>query len=216
VESKYVPYIDLQHEIVDHLASSIEEKQIENPSLSFDLALSEVYSKFPITGFTVIIGEKSSALKRFWIKIFLAFMLRYLKLPKIAIAGCLIYLLHIILHYGFMISPKQLYYVYGILVLASVGYRYNYGFEFSKEFREKHLVTGTYLSFYGVVMYFYIPLYSSIGSSTISEFGYWQSWILSDYLTSIILLLHAYTFVFPMMLKKELQEKYSHINIKLA
>lgn len=218
VKSKYVHYIDVQYEIVDHLASAIEDKQIENPSLSFNRALSEVYSKFPITGFVLMVEEKSKALKKFWMKKFLGFMLSYLKLPKIIIAGFLIYLLHLILHTGFMISPKQLYFVFISLAILSAGYRYKYGFEFSKKFRDKYLVTGTYLSFYiGVwFFYFYIPLNSSIGSGTVSEIGYWQSLILSVYLTSITLLLHAYTFVFPKMLKQELKEKYSHLNIKLA
>lgn len=216
VKSKYVHYIDVQYEIVDHLASAIEEKQGENPSWSFDRALREVYSKFPITGFAIMIVEKSSALKKFWLKKFFGFMLSYLKLPKIIIAGFLIYLLHLILHTGFLISPNQLYIILVLLSLSSALYRYIYGFEFSKEFREKYLVTGTYLSFYGGVwfFYFYMPL-NSIGQ-TVGDFGYWTSLVLSVYITSITLLLHAYTFVFPKMLKNELKEKYSHLNIKLA
>ncbi len=217
VKSKYVHYIDVQYEIVDHLASAIEEKQTDSPSMSFDRALSEVYGKFPITGFAIMIAEKSSALKKFWVKKFLGFMLGYMKLPKIIIAGFLIYLLHLILYNGFLISPKQLYLTLVMLAILSAGYRYKYGFEFSKEFRHNYLVTGTYLSFYVGVWFFYFfaPLHFS-GSQHLEEFGYLQSWILSVYLTSITLLLHAYTFVFPKMLKKELQEKYSHLNIKLA
>ena len=218
VKSKYVHYIDVQHEIVDHLASAIEEKQKEDFSLSFDRALNQVYSKFPITGFVLMVEEKSKALNKFWLKKFLGYMLSYMKLPKIIIAGFLIYLFHLILHFGFIISPEQLYYILVSLTLLSAGYRYKYGFEFSKEFRDNYLVTGTYLSLYSGIwfIYFFIPLYTSIGSSSIIEFGYWQSITLSVYLSTIILLLHAYTFVFPKMLKNELQNKYGHLKIKLT
>lgn len=219
VKSKYVHFIDVQYEIVDHLASAIEEKQEEDSSLSFDRALREVYSKFPITGFVHFVAEKQSALSRYWLKRFLSFMLSYMKLPKIIIAGFLIYIFQLILSTDFLITPKQLYITLVILSFASVIYRYKYGFEFNKEFRDKYLVTGTYLSFYGGIFAFnfYLPFNMSINSAAEVEIlGPLQSWILAVYITIASLWIHASTFVFPEMLKQELTNKYSHLNIKLA
>lgn len=66
VESKYVRYIDVQHEIVDHLACAIEDKMQEQPSLSFESALSQVYSQYPITGFALLVSSKEKALDKYW------------------------------------------------------------------------------------------------------------------------------------------------------
>ena len=46
----YVEYYDLQMELVDHLANSIEEQWKENPKLSFETALNIEFKKFGIFG----------------------------------------------------------------------------------------------------------------------------------------------------------------------
>ena len=120
----------MQHEIVDHLASAIEDVQKADPALSFNKVLNQVYSKFPITGFAVMVLAKESELKRFWVKKFLSFMLSYMKLPKIIIAAFLIFIFQTVLSTGLLINPKQLYFILIILTLCSAAYRYKYGFEF--------------------------------------------------------------------------------------
>jgi len=67
VRSKYVRWVDLQYEIVDHLATAIEDTITEDPTISFDRALQQVYSSFPITGFTNLVAAKQKALHRYWI-----------------------------------------------------------------------------------------------------------------------------------------------------
>ncbi len=219
VKSKYVHYIDVQYEIVDHLASAIEEKQEENPSWSFDRALREVYSKFPITGFAHFVAEKQSALSKYWWKRFLSFMLSYMKLPKVTIAGFLVYFFQLILSTGFLISPLQLYYSLVALSFCSVVYRFKYGFEFKKEFREKYLVTGSYLSYYGGVFsfYLYFPLNMTVNTGQEAVLlSPITSWFMATYIAIALLWIHASTFVFPEMLKQELTNKYSHLNLKIA
>ena len=51
-EAKYVRYRDVRHEIVDHWDSDIENIWLEDPKVSFQKALKQTYSKFPITGVT--------------------------------------------------------------------------------------------------------------------------------------------------------------------
>jgi hypothetical protein len=214
VESKCVQYKDVQHEIVDHLASSIEEKQKEDSSLSFERALNQVYGKFPITGFAQLVEEKSTALNKYWIRKFMNFMFSYLKLPKIIFAGFLIYLIHYILSIGNVINAWQLYIVCVIFLISCLGYRYYFGFEFNKDFRDKYLVTNSYLALFGGIssVYLYAPLYMGFGNYSTSP----KSWIMAIYITIVLLWIHAYTFEFPKMLKQELEEKYNHLNIKLA
>lgn len=83
VKSKYVRYYDVQLELVDHLASAIEEEMNADSNLSFKAGLNKVYSRFPVTGFNNFIQEKTKGLQIFWAKKFFAFALDYFRFPKI-------------------------------------------------------------------------------------------------------------------------------------
>lgn len=80
---KYVRYIDVQIELVDHLASAIEERKIEDSRLGFDEALQKVYSEFPISGFSNLINEKTKSLNIFWLKKLKSYFIGFLNWPKI-------------------------------------------------------------------------------------------------------------------------------------
>jgi hypothetical protein len=66
VKSKYVHYFDLQCELVDHLACAIEEEWELNPTVSFENALTRVYARFPITGFTHFVAEQAKYINGYW------------------------------------------------------------------------------------------------------------------------------------------------------
>ena len=80
-KSKYVRYIDIQHELVDHLATDIEIEMDKNPELSFDKALHNVYAKFPISGFSEYVTQREKAMSRFWFKMIYSQFLKYAGLP---------------------------------------------------------------------------------------------------------------------------------------
>ncbi len=63
-EKKAVRWYDLQLELVDHLASSIEELMNKDTSLSFETALDKVYTNFGIAGFSRVVQEKEVQVKR--------------------------------------------------------------------------------------------------------------------------------------------------------
>ncbi len=70
-EKKMVHWYDLQIEIVDHLASSIEDEMAADSNLTFELALERVYTGFGIFGFAKIVQERQIQLakmakKRWW------------------------------------------------------------------------------------------------------------------------------------------------------
>ena len=58
VKSKYVDYYDVQLELVDHLASEVEQRKAANPAVSFDTALQQVYGGFGIFGFSDVVAAK--------------------------------------------------------------------------------------------------------------------------------------------------------------
>lgn len=61
---KRVRYYDVQIEIVDHLASAIEDRLDREPTLPFHEALRLEYKKYGILGFSKIVTEKIKAKKR--------------------------------------------------------------------------------------------------------------------------------------------------------
>lgn len=71
-KKKLVHYYDLQIELVDHLAASIEEEMERDKKLKFEDALERVYRKFGIFGFSQIVQQKQKQLERLhykrWVK----------------------------------------------------------------------------------------------------------------------------------------------------
>src|SRR5699024_9614735 len=63
----YVEYVDLQTELVDHLANGIEHRWAENPHLDFEENLQREFKKFGVFGFSDIVKEREKAMtKRYW------------------------------------------------------------------------------------------------------------------------------------------------------
>lgn len=84
-ESHRVRYYDLQTEVVDHLATAIEEKWQTNPNLPFQTALNEVYGSFGIYGFGKLEQEKREAIQWKVARNTWQFVKAYLTIPKIGL-----------------------------------------------------------------------------------------------------------------------------------
>lgn len=79
----YVDHYDLQVELVDHLASAIEEQWVQNPELPFKDALWNTFTKFGITGFSKIKEQKQKELRRKYNRMQWHFLLGFFSWPKI-------------------------------------------------------------------------------------------------------------------------------------
>jgi len=86
----YVNYYDVQLELVDHIANAIEEKMNTNKTLSFEIALSEVYTSFGYKGFAGVVEAKEAALSNKNRNLRWELFFKYFTLPKIAFTLCLI------------------------------------------------------------------------------------------------------------------------------
>ena len=63
----YVEYYDVQTELVDHLASSIEAQWQEKREISFEEALQKEFKKFGVFGFSDIAEKRQRAMeKKYW------------------------------------------------------------------------------------------------------------------------------------------------------
>lgn len=60
----FVEWYDLQTELVDHLANSIENQWQENPKISFENALQIEFKKFGVFGFMDVVEKRQAALNK--------------------------------------------------------------------------------------------------------------------------------------------------------
>ena len=88
----YVYHYDLQVELVDHLASSIEEQWESNPELSFEKALYNTFKRFGVTGFSKIKEQKQKELARRYNILLWKYLLEFYRWPKMlmTLAGTMI------------------------------------------------------------------------------------------------------------------------------
>lgn len=79
----YVEWYDLQTELVDHLANSIEAQWQENPKISFEDALQIEFKKFGVFGFMDVVEQRQLALNKRYNKIVWKHFKAFFSIPKI-------------------------------------------------------------------------------------------------------------------------------------
>lgn len=215
VRKKSVPYKDVQFEIVDHLASGMEDLMTEDPSMSKTKALFQIYQQFPITGFTNLIAEKRKSLKKYWKKKFLDYLLEYLKLPKIIILILMFTfcLNGIFAFVNYSISTNQMY-MCAIFFCIIFAIR---TFFLEKEFKRegKFLVLDSYFEASSATMtapHLIFIINAGLHNSNQYDLSGWFGITLSAFFSVWVVILYANSFIFPKMLVKEIQSKYSHLS----
>ncbi|MFT6334967.1 MAG: hypothetical protein ACJATI_001713 [Halioglobus sp.] len=221
VKSKSVHYIDVQFEIVDHLASAIEVEQASDPNLNFNSALQKIYGKFPITGFAMMILAKEEALSQFWEKRFFGAFISNFSYPKMIMSLILSAMIFFGLDFGDSQVANYLSIIMKGSLIGTTVYICSNNFEMNGG-HEKYLFTKTYIQilFAVFIAIFFIPinLVFSEGSQLlqVAELSSFQCWFLTIYYSIAYYFIYAFGFEFPKILKQELKEKYSHLNIKLV
>jgi hypothetical protein len=79
----YVQHYDLQVELVDHLASAIENRWAKQPDLSFEESLHSEFKQFGIYGFSKIKEIKQKELQKKYTRLYQRYFIDFFKLPKI-------------------------------------------------------------------------------------------------------------------------------------
>lgn len=97
LDKKRVKHIDVQHELLDHVASLVEEEMKQDQQITFDTALYKVYKSFGIYGFTKVVEHKSEELRKYWQKKMMRYLIRYFELPRVIITLGLVGLIYVIL-----------------------------------------------------------------------------------------------------------------------
>ncbi len=82
-KKKGVKHYDIQIELVDHIASAIEQKWEDKPELSIAEALPAAYKQFGIYGFTKFQKIKEKALRKKYTQLLWKYIGEFYRLPKI-------------------------------------------------------------------------------------------------------------------------------------
>ncbi len=210
---KRVRYRDVQFEIVDHLASDIEEQMSVDHSLSFESALQNAYSKFPITGFAQFVMQKSEAFSKFWRRHFFSYFLEFLSLPKIVISILLV----TCFYYLFRLQGTS---AFSILYLSLIAFLFFKGFlswgkhRYKIQDQKNFLFLSTYYQQVGSLIYFvvYLPIVVPGTIKFGNEMGFKLSLVTAILLTVYGIIIYACLYVFPHKLESEIKSKYQHLN----
>jgi hypothetical protein len=95
-EKHYVPYYDVQVELVDHLASAIENNWEKTPELSFEKALNDTFKEFGILGFSKIRMTRANELQKKYERMLWQYVGQFYKLPKIILTLALSFMLFLL------------------------------------------------------------------------------------------------------------------------
>ncbi len=79
----YVEWIDLQTELVDHLANDIETIWKEQPNLSYREARDKSFKKFGVFGFMDVVEARGKSLNKKYLKLIWGVFKQYFKLPQL-------------------------------------------------------------------------------------------------------------------------------------
>lgn len=219
VESKYVRFEDLKYELVDHLGSSIEDLQSQDPTMTFDQGLKETYSRFPITGFTNFVEAKQKALSRYWYRILFKNIIEYFKLPKIILLSAMSYFIWLL--FQSLPHAHVLILIYS-LVFISIILNGKRAFVNMKQ-AEKNLFLQSYNSIVGGNMYLILMIpaqglsYSSNPTPFLEiSFNSYLTIGISIFISLSLIISHITLNILPDILKQEVKDKYAHLNINLA
>ena len=215
VQRKGVRYYDVQLELVDHIATAIEQ-QVNDSNESPKESIERELSKWSEDRLDQFINEKEKALKRYWYRRAGSYMLAYFRLPKVvltmALALGLFYLLsdptfYIIWMHRF-ISGSFVLYILFIVLLAFEEYKLSHSYPpplLTLEAYRRTISGGIF-----GISYLFFVLFES---TDIPAHSFWMAFYVSFALSVSIVVMYGSLFVFPSWLKKESLKYYEHLGI---
>jgi len=215
VEKKYVRYIDVQYELVDHLATAIEEELTNDTSIGFQTALDKVYSRFPITGFDQFVTSREKAMEKYWHRKQKTILKQYFTLPKLFMTIMLAIL------FGSLAIINNHFPIWILIALNVVAliYLMIIGFGSNSKQNKKYLVLDRFykvssgLAFVPMACLNFQPVWNVDINADLVFFD-WRYYAVIVFCTLSTLMFHATMFEFPKIIKEEIANKYAHLKIK--
>lgn len=129
-EKKYVDFYDVQIELVDHLASAIEDELRNDQNLTFETALDKVYGRFGIFGFDEVKSRKLAIIEKRNLKIWWLSVCTFFKGPVILLSILLYYFLYQVIK---LVSVSDFYPYYSFLLLCA---NFACAFYYNRQFKQ--------------------------------------------------------------------------------
>ena len=217
VKSKYVRYIDVQYELVDHLATDIASEMNSDNSLSFDKALQKVYSKFPISGFSNYVSESEKAIGKFWRKKIYGELFAKRGIPLIVSLTLLITIQYLLFK---TFGTPMIIAAIVLVFAADIKSTYRLRKMIEAKHQEKYLVVNMFMS--AALIFSIMPALIPnliIDLATVKEFTeaslHYRSIGFAMLLSTGIIWTYLVYFRFPNLIKEVLRTKYAHLNLSV-
>lgn len=135
-------HVDLQLELLDHVASRVEEKMEANPALSFDTALTETHREFGVFGFSGMEDGLRKSLERQYFQLALAEGKHWFEFPRVL----LLVGFAVLIHQTYQMLPSTATLVMAVaLNLVLIGHLFLLYYGFFKRFKNTLIVQSTTL-----------------------------------------------------------------------
>lgn len=155
-------YPEVQMEILDHVATFVEEKMTEDPALSFEDALNRCRNNFGVMGFSSISDAITDGLEKkysllFWNQFASAFNFKYIGIIIIIAVG----LFHLLNYTGLDAN------IFYSLVISHFFINFNFGL--SKRFVTHRRIYRQYLSYHIAYKYTHLtPIFYSLAAVSLT------------------------------------------------
>jgi hypothetical protein len=213
-EKHNIVYKDIQLELVDHLASAVEDIMSVDKKITLSRALYNYTITLPVDFYYRFIEDKSKNLTSFWRRKFGKYILGFFTIPR-----CFVTILIFLLYYRlfFILSSDHYLMLYAISLIAMLFSIFKYQ-NYKLRNITNYLVIETYRNGSSLffIMFFWIPSFL-VGQIYQHSLENKNGVILySASATAMIIYTYASSIVFPKMLQDDLNKKYAHLNISLA
>ncbi|MDA3818068.1 MAG: hypothetical protein PF486_11875 [Prolixibacteraceae bacterium] len=212
-EKHYVPYYDLQVELVDHLASSIESRWENQLEISFEQALYDTYREFGVTGFSRVRMSREKELLKKYRRMLWQYVGQFFKLPKIILTIALSALLFIL----FRSTEKDSVIVVSFIVMVALFeiayfvYIYPRFFSINAFSKNKFLLGNVFRNIQG--MFATVPLLllnfaSFLNMSDYPSFLVWFELFVSVFMIALSFFIISLSFYVPGKIRAHFEEQF--------
>ncbi len=209
----YVPYYDLQVELVDHMASAIESRWEKEPETTFDQALNKVYSDFGKIGFSKVRMEKEAHLMKKYQRMIWQYVGQFYKLPKIILTIVLSFLIFILFRSTEKDSLLVFIFIASVIVFELIFYIYIYPKYYSirKLTKKKFIMANIFRNVQGgfIIMPVVIfNLFGFLGDNSSLSFPVWLELLASILLVLFSILIISFSFYIPKKIREHFKEQF--------
>lgn len=212
-QKHYVPYYDVQVELVDHLASAIEGRWENEPNIGFEQALNDIYREFGVGGFSKVRMEKEMHLMKKYQRMLWQYVGQFYKFPKIILTIALSFLVFILFCSTGKDSLIVFIYIALVIVFELLFYIYIYPKYYSirKISKKKFVMANIFRNVHGgfiLMPILVFNLFGFLGDNKSFSFPIWLELLASILLVTFTFLIISFSFYIPKKIREHFKEQF--------